>query len=87
MAHCLYSVCVKKDSLFTANCADFTNWLNCADFVVSVHYCYKCCIVFNGILNIFRLYESVFVNIKKCDFEALFFEHIQCVKHCVVFKL
>ena len=87
MTDCLNRVGVEKHALFAAEFSDFRNRLNCSDFVVCIHYSNKAGIVRNCLFNILNTDNTVIVNIKVGDGEALLFKRGHCVENGVVFNL
>ncbi len=59
VADSLNCVCVEDYAFFLAQCTNFGNGLDCADFVVCVHYCNESGIGTDSVCNVLDLYYTV----------------------------
>ena len=86
VSHCLNSIGMEQNIVFSANRSNFCNRQNRADFIVGIHHSNQTSIRLNGSFHLLRCYHSIFVHIQQGDRKALCFQLFQRVQNRMMFK-
>ena len=87
MSHRLYGVGVEQHALFPADGTELADGLDGADLVVGKHDGHEGGILPDGFLQLFRIHQTVFMDVQQSDLIALFFQFVQGMQYGMVLEL